>query len=618
MVRSGRCRMPGVCVLVALLSPMVSLAQELPGAAEPAEAEGLPEAPERIRPWAEGHYWRSTSLTTPVSRLARASDGALLVMGEDGGIYRQEGADRWRQVLGGRLVGAGEIDEEGILLDAESAVQDFTDTSVDESTDTDDSGTEISSSVDVGGNVEDAVESGIQDAGLRVESLPDAQALWASVAAPEVILASRPEGSWRSTDNGNTWNPLTALPPSRAFLEIDGRNRRSLVLSATDNGIWFSVDDGRSWLEGSSAMRGVSVLTLATDGALVYAGTVEGLWVSMDGVRWAKLLPPRYADVQIDAITTDPSWVGGLWAATPEGLLRSDDTGQTFRPASRNPLIGTDRLIELSGAGQLIAAGSDGVWETVDGGVRWNALSKGLPGPNIADVIGGVQPAIATRTGVYLLSRPVSDEDSAAIARTAAAAGLSAEDVVYITLRRGGLDLSPLSVQRKFARATFTPLLRLKAERESDIYVFASYKDSGSTDRLVTPSWRFSVELCFGGCATSSTDISYDSSTDYDVTGEGVDLVVIGDQIYSSTDETSSIAPAAVNVAQRISRYRNDLTDYVIELYYSRERLLHEQPAIASLPLMDQVLHDLQIQAVTSRLDIYTDGRFTASLDSEQ
>jgi ligand-binding sensor domain-containing protein len=616
MEHRGRPGWPGLMTLLVLVVPMTAAGQEAPVEDEPAEVQ----APAVVKPWSSGHYWRSTSLTVPVSRIIRDGDGTLLVMGEDGAIYLQEGADRWRQVLGGRLRTGAEVDEEDVLLDAESAVEDFTDTSSDETIE-DDSDEDTSTSVEVAADVGDAIDIGIQDADSRVQSLPVAQALWASLAKPGLVLASRPEGSWRSLDSGRTWTNIRALPPSRDFLEISGRDQRELVLAGTDSGVWFSVDGGRSWLEGSSAMRGVGVLSLATDGGLVYAGTTEGLWLSQDGVRWAKLLPPRYADVRIDEVLTDPAWVGGLWIATDEGLLRSDDAGQTFRPAGRNPMLGTNDITRLSGAGQLLAAGLDGVWESLDGGVRWSALASGLPGPVVADAVGGVQPAIATRTGVYILSRPVGDgEDDTAAASPVAVPSLTAEAVVGISLRRPGMDLSPLSVQRKFARAALTPHLKVQVEHERDRYILADF-DAIQTTQVETSPWQFSVSMCFGGCASSTTDLSYDAG-DYgyiesDASASDVELVVIDGEIYS-TAEQASIAPAAVNVSQRIAKYRNDLTDYIIELYYSRERLVAERAAVASLPLMEQVLHDLQIQEVDARLDIYTDGRFTASMDTEQ
>lgn len=616
----------GLCGLLALLLPLSAAAQDAASEAGDASedaVDGEASSPEidPLIPWLDGHFWRSTSLTIPVSRLTRDADGALLVMSEDGAIYRQEGADRWRQVLAGRLQDGQEVDEEGVLLDAESAIEDFTDTTVDESTETNDDGVEIDSSFDVSGSLEDAVEVGIQDADMRVAALQEAQSLWASTLTKGLMLASRPEGSWRSQDNGRTWAPATGLPPSRDFLEFVSQDRRTVILSGTDSGLWFSLDGGQSWREGDSAMRGVGVLSLATDGGIVFAGTTEGLWLSLDGVRWAKLLPPRYADVQMDAVLTDPSWVGGLWVATPEGLLRSDDAGQTFSPAGRNPLVGTKRVVQLPEDNHLLVAGEDGVWETIDGGVRWGALPRGMPGPFVADVVAGVQPAIATRTGVYILSRPV-EEAAPEPPPAEGARGLTAETIVGMMLRRTGMDISPLAVQRKFARSALTPKLQLGMVRQADLYIDADY-DAISTTRVERSSWLFTAQACFGGCGSSTTDVSYDSGgtfVDYDASSaaDEFELVVIGGEIYAASDAVSSIAPAAVNVSQRIAKYRNDLTDYVIELFYSRERLLSERSAIDTLPMMEQVLHDLQIQEVNARLDIYTDGRFTASLDSEQ
>jgi len=624
MEHRGRLGWQGLWTLLALTISQAVVAQEPTSSAEDGEPSvstdpepDLSTQDTPVQPWAAGHYWRSTSLTVPVSRVVRDDAGALIVMAEDGAIYLQEGADRWRQVLGGRLVSGAEIDEEGILLDAESAVEDFTESGTSESVQ-DDSDDGATASVEIAADVQDAVQVGILDADDRVGALPDAQALWASPDIAGLVIASRPEGRWRSTDGGRTWSPLAALPPSRDFLRVSGSDRRDLILAGTDSGIWFSIDGGRSWLEGSSAMRGVGVLSLATDGALVFAGTTEGLWMSMDGVRWAKLLPPRYADVQIEDVLTDPTWVGGLWAASDEGLLRSDDAGQTFRPAGRNPLIGSTDLTLLAGAGQMLASGDDGVWESSDGGVRWSPLATGLPGPVVADTVSGSQPAIATRTGVYILSRPVAADAPEEPQAIASATVLSAEQLVSMSLRRSGMDLSPLAVQRKFARAALTPHLKMKVERENARYIFADY-DAIETTLMNGQVWRFSTALCFGGCASSSTDIAYSSDgfSDGISIGDDVELLVIGGDIYSATDQSVSIAPAAVNVSQRISQYRNDLTDYIIELYYARQRLVSERSAVGGLPLMEQVLHDLQIQEVDARLDIYTDGRFTASLDSD-
>jgi hypothetical protein len=35
---------------------------------------------------------------------------------------------------------------------------------------------------------------------------------------------------------------------------------------------------------------------------------------------------------------------------------------------------------------------------------------------------------------------------------------------------------------------------------------------------------------------------------------------------------------------------------------------------MADLPLTDQVLHELELQEVVARLDIYTDGRYSSSI----
>ena len=63
----------------------------------------------------------------------------------------------------------------------------------------------------------------------------------------------------------------------------------------------------------------------------------------------------------------DPRSDRAVWLATSKGILRSDDLGQSMHMVGRNAPTGTTDLVALPEPGHLLAAGSQGAWETQTG-----------------------------------------------------------------------------------------------------------------------------------------------------------------------------------------------------------------------------------------------------------
>ncbi len=191
-----------------------------------------------------------------------------------------------------------------------------------------------------------------------------------------------------------------------------------VVLAATRTGhlgptVLRSVDQGASWVE-------------ATKPPAFRPG--ERLERSVDAVFW---LTPGHAD--------EPgSWYAG---ATPQGLFRSDDNGDTWEPLdgwndhpmwetwAEYPYQGTPDGAMLHSinvdprnrAHLYIGLSSGGVFETTDGGSDWAPLNKGVVGEFLPDPDGEfghdphcvrVHPASPDRLyqqnhcGLYRLDRP--------------------------------------------------------------------------------------------------------------------------------------------------------------------------------------------------------------------
>ena len=607
-------------------APGAPPASGLPGAPQeaptelPAFALDAATAAELGVPWADDHQWVSAGLRRRVSGLAALPGGVLVAVTDDGEVQRRDSARGWRVVLSasGGLGSADDIEEEDLLLDAESAVLDFSDDE-DDALDEDDPERDPDGAGDEA-EVEDATEDGEVDAGVGDVGLPqevleagllDAAERSAREAArrPGVwrtgergLLLSRPDGAWRSSDAGQTWIAVPTLPPTLDIVPFPGFPTE--LVAATTEGVYQSGNAGASWFEVESTLSGDRVYDLAADDRFVYAGTDDGLYRSTDGMRWQRARQQAGAVTPIFAVAPDPSWEGGLWLAGVEGILRSDDAGETLRPTGRNPLVGTRVLVALPGVGRVMAAGADGVWESSDGGVRWRPVVSGLAGPDQrALVLDAEAPFLGGAYGVFRLGRSVDEPD--AVAPTPVSLPPLGE-LIGVAMRRGGVSYDPVLVQRGVIRALATPTLNTFARLERDRYRTADLYEL-TTYQVDETDWTFGVTVCFGACAgwigvVSDIDVA-------DVEGVVPELVTVGDEVFD-LDDVGTYSAAAANAVADMTKYRGFLADSLSELYHTRLRLESQRGSVRILPLQDQVVFALTVAETDAQIDAFTDGYY--------
>lgn len=211
--------------------------------------------------------------------------------------------------------------------------------------------------------------------GGRVEKLAidplNPQKLWA---------ATELGGLWRTTDGGNSWTHVDAVPLARVQDVAIAASDPSLVIAVggydgstvSQGGVWRSTDGGATWSKpagsdpAAACVNESSALSVAigtgTPGSLpVYVGDSCGLTrsnTSGAGGSWTRLDPDGAFDNglgqahQIEDIEVRPAGGGQLQVDVcgPQGFFRSNDSGgtwsasdpasPTFRPATSTGIQG--------------------------------------------------------------------------------------------------------------------------------------------------------------------------------------------------------------------------------------------------------------------------------------
>ncbi|MGH3490153.1 MAG: hypothetical protein ACRDP8_19870, partial [Actinopolymorphaceae bacterium] len=159
----------------------------------------------------------------------------------------------------------------------------------------------------------------------------------AAIAYSDDLLAAVSESgrALTSRDGGRTWTPGGTVPGQvTAMVGVHGG---TLIVGTTDTGLWRSLDAGATW---------------------VRAGT--------DTAETADASDP--ADTAGDADTAGPPLAvfclaphaGAVYAGTADGLVVSLDAGASWRPVPAPPTHDLDRLLVVRGR-PVVAGGRSGV-----------------------------------------------------------------------------------------------------------------------------------------------------------------------------------------------------------------------------------------------------------------
>ena len=229
--------------------------------------------------------------------------------------------------------------------------------------------------------------------------------------------------------------------------------------------------------------------------------------------------------------------------------------------------------------------------------MRWSPIYDGLTASQVFDIdVWKGAPIIGTEEGVFFLQLGGSQTDVDLFKQVTLP-----ELPVLLEAAQGELDgqLSSIEIQRRFINSRRVPQLSLTGEYGRDRSIGADY---GAIQTIANDNlqWRVTLAACFGACSSSSASSAFSGDVD--------DLMVIDGDVYETGD--AGVLPAAANVLSDIVGHRQSISNTVIDLYTTYQRLLLQSPEMSNLSLFEQSLHQLELDEVISRIDAVTDGQF--------
>jgi photosystem II stability/assembly factor-like uncharacterized protein len=206
----------------------------------------------------------------------------------------------------------------------------------------------------------------------------------------------------KSEDGGKSWTRIEKGLDNQhklISLAVSPQSKQTLFLSTLGDGIYKSQDAGKSWFKVNQGLETLSIdqvaigtlrdSVIAPNSAdfVLAVGTESGLYKTENGgVSWTQVMTGKN---KITAVAFDPK--------QSEQIIVGDDQGNIFVTGDRvaypkgNRGENWDQLATLkdSGAIQAVAISPDsetvwvgtskaGVWQTVDGGVSFTPVNKGI------------------------------------------------------------------------------------------------------------------------------------------------------------------------------------------------------------------------------------------------
>lgn len=182
---------------------------------------------------------------------------------------------------------------------------------------------------------------------LGMDSIGSVDAIWTK---GNMVIAHGGKGMYRSNDAGETWLPYTSdsLPAEGMISKIIEHNNQLFIsYDYFKGGIFVSDDVGVTWRKQTNGLDQLSITTLWSSGADIYASDRKGTTYQLQGTTWQKVpLPQGY---KILSVLPSGIYIQGT------NIQRSTDNATTWQSLS----IADVTVTRFEIAGNVLVSGGN-------------------------------------------------------------------------------------------------------------------------------------------------------------------------------------------------------------------------------------------------------------------
>jgi photosystem II stability/assembly factor-like uncharacterized protein len=194
-------------------------------------------------------------------------------------------------------------------------------------------------------------------------------------------LGSSEGGLFVSNDAGVTWTSNAELKGQAVLALVSAPSDPKVLVAGTLKGVYKSVDGGEHWKlispEGSKELHEVESIAIdPKDPKVIYAGTWHLPWKTTDdGANWSNIKEGVIDDSDVFSIIIDPKVPEVVYASACSGIYKSDSAGARFQKIQGIPSTArrTRVLMQDPQHQNIVFAGTtEGLYRTSDSGKTWS------------------------------------------------------------------------------------------------------------------------------------------------------------------------------------------------------------------------------------------------------
>lgn len=191
------------------------------------------------------------------------------------------------------------------------------------------------------------------------------QIIYRHPTRPEIIMAGTTEGLWISRFYGmpESWRRVTSEHLLVNSIAIHPARPDRILLGTEDGGVLISHDGGEKWSSSNEGFINRQVGAVLADlgergrvyAGILFDGETSGVFISADGgLTWRQSVSGMgHRDVY--SLYQSPFLTGTLYAGTNDGIYRSEDRGESWRPVRMTPVADPVKSVTTppTGGGRL-------------------------------------------------------------------------------------------------------------------------------------------------------------------------------------------------------------------------------------------------------------------------